>query len=327
MAKGGFNANFSKLADEIRKQKDDAVKSSSIALKENVIDLDLIVPNPKNQESIDFEDIKRFAFDEIKPVGELVHNIAVRPIDNGKYMIISGERRWRAFNVLWEVEKDPKWSKIPVKVMHIENDVDDEIALLMANYGQRKYSEFDKARQAKRLIQLYQITGKSIPESIEMVAKNLNLSSSQIERYVEFSEKADISIQEAVREDKLAMSTAVMLSKADAETQQAIADLVNMGVQITREDAKRIIDQYKNKKRDVSKKEENSQGKKYNQNMDINSFNKGISKNLKKLDTTLIRLSEVLTDAKDFDIDSGNKKYLQELKAKLVVLLSELDKK
>lgn len=330
MAKSGFDSNFSKLAEEIRKQKDDAVKSSSFTLRENEIELHLIVPNPKNQESINEEDIRRFAFDEIKPLGELVHNIAVRPIENGKYMLISGERRWRAFNILWAEERDPKWAKIPAKIMNIENDIDDEIALLMANYGQRKYSEFDKARQANRLMQLYQVTGKTVPESVEIVAKNLNLSSSQIERYIEFEGKADSSIKQVVMEEKMAMSTAVMLAKADLETQQAIADLVSMGVQITREDAKKIIAQYTRKRDGISDEADNPEGEKKGiPNVDINSFNKGISKDLKKLDTTLVKLNDAITNARslDFNIDPSNKKYLSDLKAKLIVLLSELDKK
>lgn len=61
-----------------------------------MIPVDKIVPNPfQPRETFDKESIRELA-ESMKEYG-LLQPIIVKPLKNGKYQIIAGERRWRAF--------------------------------------------------------------------------------------------------------------------------------------------------------------------------------------------------------------------------------------
>ncbi len=59
------------------------------------IDIDLIFPNPKQPRSVFDEDALEELADSIKALG-VIQPITVKKDGDGRYTIISGERRWRA---------------------------------------------------------------------------------------------------------------------------------------------------------------------------------------------------------------------------------------
>ena len=86
-------------------------------------------------------------------INGLNHNLVIRPIEDGFYEIISGERRYSALKSL--VDKgDNKYSKVPCKIVNL-NDVDSEITLIQANAQTRELSDSDKLKQIERLTELY----------------------------------------------------------------------------------------------------------------------------------------------------------------------------
>ena len=77
----------------------------------------------------------------------LNHNLVVRKLDNGKYELISGERRYTALTQLVE-QGNEIFALVPCKVIEA-NDIDSEIILIQANAQTRELTEIEKLEQVK----------------------------------------------------------------------------------------------------------------------------------------------------------------------------------
>ena len=126
--------------------------------------------NNFNVQYIDIKDIERNKknFYEIVNVDELAedikmnglnHNLVVRKLDNGKYELISGERRYTALTQLVE-QGNEIFALVPCKVIEA-NDIDSEIILIQANAQTRELTEIEKLEQVKRLTELYKTKKKN----------------------------------------------------------------------------------------------------------------------------------------------------------------------
>ena len=108
----------------------------------------------------------------------------IRPIEDGFYEIISGERRYSALKSL--VDKgDNKYSKVPCKIVNL-NDVDSEITLIQANAQTRELSDADKLKQIERLTELYKEkkkNGEKVTNIRKLVSKDIGLSEGQVAKY------------------------------------------------------------------------------------------------------------------------------------------------
>ena len=122
--------------------------------------------------------------EDIKMNG-LNHNLVVRKLDNGKYELISGERRYTALTQLVE-QGNEIFALVPCKVIEA-NDIDSEIILIQANAQTRELTEIEKLEQVKRLTELYKTkkkNGEKVPGKIrEIIANDLKLSPTQVGRY------------------------------------------------------------------------------------------------------------------------------------------------
>ncbi len=152
--------------------------------KEEVVNIkiDDIYPN-ENQPRKNFDEEKIISLcDSIKKY-DVLQPIVLKPDNNGKYMIVAGERRYRA-SVMAKKEKIPAIIKdIPVKEVA-------EIALL-ENLQRENLNIIEEARAYKNLMQVYNSTqeeiaslaGKSRPY-ISNTIRLLNLSKEVVE-YIE----------------------------------------------------------------------------------------------------------------------------------------------
>lgn len=101
-----------------------------------------IVPDPNNRKDHARERLQLLA-DEIAVDG-LLQPIVVRPADNGKYMLIAGERRWRAFQLL-------KRDTIPASV-HISDGQKGATRKRVAeNFHREDLTPIEKARDLEQL--------------------------------------------------------------------------------------------------------------------------------------------------------------------------------
>lgn len=129
-----------------------------------------VEPN-KNQPRKHFDDEALASLaDSIREHGVL-QPLLVRPLPNGKYQIIAGERRWRACRMLG-------LSEVPVIIKEMEDVTAAEIALI-ENLQREDLSPLEEAEGYRELIDLYGLTQEQISQRVgksrSAVANSLRL--------------------------------------------------------------------------------------------------------------------------------------------------------
>ena len=157
----------------------------------------------------------------------------IRPIEDGFYEIISGERRYSALKSL--VDKgDNKYSKVPCKIVNL-NDVDSEITLIQANAQTRELSDADKLKQIERLTELYKEkkkNGEKVTNIRKLVSKDIGLSEGQVAKYSTVSNNLIPELRTILDEGNLSISNATEFSSLSEENQKIILDIINKRVDI-----------------------------------------------------------------------------------------------
>ncbi|MEG1287485.1 MAG: ParB/RepB/Spo0J family partition protein [Clostridium sp.] len=121
------------------------------------IDLSKIYPNGNQPRKIFDEDKVKVLSESIKHYGVL-QPIVVKPDDNGKYMIIAGERRYRA-------SKMAKQKDIPAVIKDIPMRDIMEIALI-ENLQREDLNCIEEALAYRGLIEHYSVTQEEISEAV-----------------------------------------------------------------------------------------------------------------------------------------------------------------
>ena len=211
---------------------------------------ELEAKNNFNVQYIDIKDIERNKknFYEIVNVDELAedikmnglnHNLVVRKLDNGKYELISGERRYTALTQLVE-QGNEIFALVPCKVIEA-NDIDSEIILIQANAQTRELTEIEKLEQVKRLTELYKTkkkNGEKVPGKIrEIIANDLKLSPTQVGRYERINKNLIPELKEILENGNLTIANASEFSSLSEANQKVILEIINNKVEISKEEA------------------------------------------------------------------------------------------
>lgn len=211
---------------------------------------ELEAKNNFNVQYIDIKDIERNKknFYEIVNVDELAedikmnglnHNLVVRKLDNGKYELISGERRYTALTQLVE-QGNEIFALVPCKVIEV-NDIDSEIILIQANAQTRELTEIEKLEQVKRLTELYKTkkkNGEKVPGKIrEIIANDLKLSPTQVGRYERINKNLIPELKEILENGNLTIANASEFSSLSEANQKVILEIINNKVEISKEEA------------------------------------------------------------------------------------------
>ena len=141
----GLSALIPEINEEIDKKDIVQIKLSNIR------------PN-KNQPRKEFdEDRIKALSDSIKNVGVL-QPIVLKPIEDNNYMIIAGERRYRASILAWKEEIPEIIKDIPIKDIM-------EIALI-ENLQREDLNSIEEALAYKNLIEDYKVTQEELSEAV-----------------------------------------------------------------------------------------------------------------------------------------------------------------
>lgn len=108
------------------------------------------------RKDIDPESLKELAA-SIKTQG-VIQPIVVRPVDNEKYEIIAGERRWRASQMAGLQE-------VPVIVRHIDDRAALAIALI-ENIQRQDLNVLEEAEALKRLVEEFELTHQQVADAV-----------------------------------------------------------------------------------------------------------------------------------------------------------------
>ena len=121
------------------------------------VDIDLIRPNPNQPRKHFDEDALNELADSIKKHG-LIMPIVVNEMQDGKYMIIAGERRYRASRIAGK-------TKIPVVVREYDDRQIKEISLI-ENLQREDLNPIEAANAMKQLMDEYHLTQEELAERI-----------------------------------------------------------------------------------------------------------------------------------------------------------------
>lgn len=122
-----------------------------------VLRINDIEPNRQQpRKYFDEEELASLA-DSIREHGVL-QPLLVRPIPNGKYQIVAGERRWRASRMVGI-------SEVPVIIRELEDLQSAEIALI-ENLQREDLSPLEEARGYQELMELYGLTQEQVSKQV-----------------------------------------------------------------------------------------------------------------------------------------------------------------
>ncbi len=111
--------------------------------------IDSITPSPfQARKNFPQEDIKKLALSILQ--NGLLQPISVRPMSDGTYQLIAGERRWRAC-------KMAAMSTIPALIYHFEDEKTAALSLL-ENLQREQLNPFEQARALRDLLCLWNCT-------------------------------------------------------------------------------------------------------------------------------------------------------------------------
>ena len=206
------------------------------------IEVEKIVPSDRNFFKVD--DIEDLA-EDIKENG-LSHNLLVRPLKDGRFEIISGERRYMALKILGR-------TSMPCKVEEDlkDNDIDTEIKLINTNAKTRQLSDLEKAEAIKRLEILYKdkkSRGIKIKGRIrDNVASDMGISGIKVERLNKLN-KLIPGLKEALGRNKISASAVGQFSGMDTLTQKAMLSLIKNGEFVDTKRAKKLKEEWEKTK-------------------------------------------------------------------------------
>ncbi len=167
--------------------------NSNLTIKKNTdsfeLSLDKIFVNPNQpRTNFDSNEIDNLAV-SIKELG-IIQPITVRKVNENKYEIISGERRYRA-------SKIAKLDSIPCYIKAVENDTDLLKMSLVENLQRVDLDPIEIALTYERLINEYNL-------NIDIISKLVGKDRSTVSNYVRLL-KLDPIIQSGIRDGFLSM--------------------------------------------------------------------------------------------------------------------------
>ena len=291
------------------------------------LDINKIHRSEKNfYEIIDIDDLA----EDIK-INGLNHNLVVRPCNDGTYELISGERRFTALSKL-VLEGHKQFINIPCKVVEL-NDIDAEIVLIQANAQTRELSESEKLKQVNRLQELYKTkkaNGEPVGRIRDAIAKDLNLSTTQVGRYERINNSLIPELKELLDQGNLSTSNASEFSTLSEESQKGILEILNKNISLSKEEA---ISLKQELKRVELQKEEEIKTKnsliRYNSELktELNKAHTDKSEIISQLEGQLrVEVKQELDDKYSMKIEEVTKEYLKanEEKKKLENEIKEL---
>ncbi len=128
------------------------------------IEISKITPNPNQPRKHFDETALQELADSIKVHG-VIQPLVVNKLDNGNYMIIAGERRWRA-------SKLAGLEKVPVVVKNYSDKQIKEISII-ENLQREDLNPIEAARAIKQLMEEYNLTQETVAERIGKSRSNI----------------------------------------------------------------------------------------------------------------------------------------------------------
>lgn len=203
-----------------------AAAGEAARFEERDIDIEDIVANPANAKIYSTEKIGRLA-QSIELAGKVLQNLVVTDRgEDGKYMLISGHRRWMACQQLVSEGKE-KFKTVHALIERVPDKRVEELLLIESNASSRNLTDAEKMRQAERTMQLC----KELKEEQmlsgrvrDIAAQMLNMSASHIARLHAIHENLAEPLTERFENGSMSTSAAYEAQKLSEEEQHRLAE-------------------------------------------------------------------------------------------------------
>lgn len=160
---------------------------------------------------------------------DLLQPILVRPLANGEYQLIAGERRLRSYKVVFGPD-----SSIPALVREM-NDEDAKAAALAENTEREPMTEIEEAEAAATIL------GDCLGNRTE-AARRLGWEPSRLDRRLALMHASD-AVRQALQDEKIFLGHAELLAACRKESQDAaLAILLTSPKQLTVAELKAYLD-------------------------------------------------------------------------------------
>ena len=220
--------------------------SSKSRMKITMIPYEDIVRNEHNHYSI--EDIESLAA-SISDVG-LREPLEVKALDDDRYMLIGGERRYTAIGQL-RAEGSTRYDLVPcivVDIQSIDLPLSDELkelyVLTTTNAEQREKTDYDLMLQVQNLNRIYnELRAVGYPlrgRQRDMIADKLGISPTQVQRYSSINKHLDEDLKKDFKEGKMSLTVASAAAALPKEKQAALKDLTAEKEVITQKDVDQV---------------------------------------------------------------------------------------
>jgi len=189
------------------------------------IELDKLIPFRDHPFQVKDDEQMKMITDSIRSVGVLVPAIA-RPLDDGRYELISGHRRKRATELLG-------LPSLPVIVRNVDHDTA-TVMMVDSNFQREEILPSERAKAYKMKLEAIKrqgsrtdLTSVQVGQKLErkssrdLIAENSPDSSTQIQRYLRLNELIPGLLQ-MVDERKIALTPAAELSFLSKEEQELL---------------------------------------------------------------------------------------------------------
>lgn len=211
----------------------DASRQASERQKYEAVRLPIskLYPDPANKKIYSVDSIEELA-DSIELAGGVLHNLVVRePDKDGRYQIISGERRWTACKYLVEHGRE-QYREVGCLIEHVHDEDTLQLMLVLANSTARQLTDAEKMRQAEALTAVLtrmRKEGKVQGRVRDLVGKMLKTTSGQLARYHAIQANLQGGLRDRFERGEVGVSVAYEASKLDKAGQDAIDQKAEQG--------------------------------------------------------------------------------------------------
>lgn len=214
-----------------------------------------IIPNPKNRKAD--KNIEELA-ESILTFG-LIHYPRVKDNGDGKYVLTSGERRWRAIGLIRKNHPE-LFRTVPCTFGDAAADeLDEEARLIIANRDTVDPTPEEDRMNIQRLAEIYEAKkarGDEMPAGlVTTIANELQMTPRQIQKFVAINQKLIPELQDVFDEQGININDASKIAQLDEIYQKDILELFQQKKSISSGD----IAYYKEEDRKL--REENSEQK------------------------------------------------------------------
>lgn len=201
-------------------------QSNSAKITDKMIDIDLIIPYDRNEEIYPEEDTKEQLESLIENIRDngLIQAVELRPIKNGMYESIGGNRRCAAIRHLVHIEKLEQFRYVKAVITHMSDLEALERCITSNDYREKSsYTKLKEIEMLTKVLKDKEARGEKVKGSTRLILSRLTkLSETQVQRYQTVLQSSDKSIIEDIRNDKISIKEAVKKIKKKSNIEETI---------------------------------------------------------------------------------------------------------